>query len=116
MKKPKRKTKPIFVYVLELSGDRYYVGLSKNPDQRIKEHFAGQGSSWTKRHRPIEVIKIIETNARTWRRALEIETHLTLELMRVFGWRNVRGGPFTARDLVSEPRSLMQQCPRLGVP
>lgn len=107
--KPKRQKKIISVYVLELSGEKYYVGQSTKPDQRIKEHFSGKGSSWTQSHKPIQVLKVIETNARSWRKALEIETLLTLELMKIYGWRNVRGGPYSARELICEPLPLSQQ-------
>lgn len=109
----KLKSKKISVYILELSGENYYVGQSKKPAQRIKEHFAGDGSSWTRLHKPIEVIKIIETNVSSWRAALEIETLLTLELMKIYGWQNVRGGPYSASDLVCEPLPLSQQRLRL---
>lgn len=108
LNKPAHKSKSIFIYVLELNGDRYYVGQSKKPTQRIKEHFAGKGSSWTRLYKPVEVIKIIETNTGSWRRALEIETQLTLKLMKIYGWRNVRGGPYSASDLACEPRPLSQ--------
>lgn len=102
------KRKAIFVYILKLKGERFYVGQSKHPDQRIKEHFAGKGSSWTKLHKPLEVVKIIRTNARGWRQALDMETHLTLELMKIFGWRNVRGGPYSAAELACEPVPLLR--------
>lgn len=106
-------SKKISIYVLELSDEKYYVGQSKNPAQRIKEHFVGDGSSWTQLHKPVEVVRIIETNVSSWRAALEIETLLTLELMKVYGWQNVRGGPYSASDLVCEPPLLSQQRLRL---
>lgn len=110
----KHKSKKISVYVLELSGERYYVGQSKNPSQRIKEHFAGKGSSWTRRHKPVGVLKIIETNTSSWRTALEAETLLTIELMKIYGWQNVRGGPYSASILANEPVPLSQKLPHLN--
>jgi predicted GIY-YIG superfamily endonuclease len=102
----KRGKKRISVYVLKLSGEKYYVGQSKHPAQRIKEHFAGEGSSWTRLHRPVEVARIIELPTNSWRAALEVETHLTLELMKIYGWSNVRGGPYSASDFACKPRLL----------
>lgn len=109
----KLKSKRISLYVLELSGEKYYVGQSRNPIQRINEHFAGDGSSWTRLHKPVGIVKIINTNFSSWRAALEMEALLTLELMKIYGWKNVRGGPYSASDLVCEPIPLSQQ--RLGV-
>ncbi len=109
----KLRSKKISVYVLELSGGKYYVGQSRNPVKRINEHFAGNGSSWTRLHKPVEIVKIIETNFSSWRAALEIETLLTLDLMKIYGWKNVRGGPYSASDLICEPLLLSRQRLRL---
>jgi DNA primase len=40
------------VYVLRLEDDCFYIGFSRNLDRRIKEHFSGNGSVWTKKHKP----------------------------------------------------------------
>jgi len=101
------KNKTISVYVLRLQGDKYYVGQSKHPKQRIKEHFDGKGSSWTRLHKPIEVVHVIETKFTHWRAALEVETALTLELMRSHGWQNVRGGLFSSSQLACAPTFLI---------
>ena len=50
------------LYVLELVGNRYYVGTSDNVEERIKAHFEGHGARWTQLYPPIEVIKIISTD------------------------------------------------------
>ena len=48
------------VYVLKLEQDKYYVGWSGRDDlSRIEEHFAGKGSSWTKRYKPVRLIHIL---------------------------------------------------------
>ncbi len=98
--------KPISVYVLRLEAGKFYVGQSMYPEERIKEHFNGKGSEWTRRYPPIEVIKIIKTNAFSWRAALEIETQVTLELMKIYGWDNVRGGGYSPRNLAAKPKAL----------
>ena len=40
------------VYVLELEGGNYYVGMSHNLSQRLAQHFSGNGAKWTKLHKP----------------------------------------------------------------
>ena len=42
------------VYTLKLANDKYYVGKSRNIVARMKRHFSGNGSEWTKKHKPIE--------------------------------------------------------------
>lgn len=48
------------IYILALKDSCFYVGRSMNASQRIKKHFAGMGSAWTKLHKPIGVLKVIE--------------------------------------------------------
>ena len=43
------------VYILRLLAGKYYVGISKNPQKRIKDHFAGKGAGWTRTYAPIGV-------------------------------------------------------------
>lgn len=105
----KLKSRQISIYTLQLSGENHCVGQSKNTAQRIKQHLAGDGSSRTRLHEPVEVIKIIERNVSSWRTALEVETLLTLELMKIYGWQNVRGGPYSPSNLVYEALPLSQQ-------
>lgn len=98
--------KTISVYVLRLQDEKYYVGQSKHPDERIKEHFEGKGSKWTQEHSPVELVKVIQTVTTNWRAALEIEKTLTLELMKVYGWKNVRGGGYSVCNLAKIPKEL----------
>jgi predicted GIY-YIG superfamily endonuclease len=45
------------VYALKLAGGKYYIGKSDNIEQRIKSHFSGAGSAWTREHAPVKVIE-----------------------------------------------------------
>lgn len=99
----RRPRKKIFLYVLRLQGDRYYVGQSTNPTERIKKHFDGEGSSWTRLHAPLEVVKTVALDTTSWLAATAIENTLTLELMQIFGAENVRGGAYSANNLSYDP-------------
>lgn len=46
------------IYVLGLEDGCYYIERSNDMDTRIKEHFKGRASNWTKKHRPIKIVKI----------------------------------------------------------
>ncbi|MYM58512.1 GIY-YIG nuclease family protein [Vibrio sp. OCN044] len=98
----------ITIYVLQLETGKYYVGQSKNARSRIDEHFLGNGSIWTQNYRPIRVIKEIELETHNWRVALEAEKQLTLNLMKIFGWQNVRGAAWTKLELQAIPRELLR--------
>lgn len=49
----------VFIYILELEQGKYYVGKTHHPQMRLDHHFQSQGSAWTKKYKPIRVLKII---------------------------------------------------------
>ena len=78
----------MYVYILRLLDDKYYVGKTDNLDSRFAQHFSGKAAAWTKKHRPIEVAEIIPD-------ADEFdEDKYTKIYMREYGVENVRGGSF----------------------
>ena len=76
------------VYILELQGGKYYVGKSKNPLKRIREHFESNGAGWTFSNKPLRVIELIPE------RGPYDEDSYTIEYMSKYGIENVRGGSF----------------------
>ena len=80
------------IYVLELENGKYYVGYSLLYKHRIQKHFDGDGSSWTRLHKPVKVVEILEGTKDT-------EREVTLRYMRTHGWENVRGAGYTAIDI-----------------
>lgn len=50
--------KPAFVYSLNLSDCKKYVGHTSNPAKRLAQHFSGKGSQWTQKNPPVSVINI----------------------------------------------------------
>ena len=58
------------IYILQLEdnspgtytpckGYKYYIGKTTQPDIRLESHFNSNGSSWTKKYKPIKVLEII---------------------------------------------------------
>lgn len=76
------------IYVLKLQSDKYYVGKTQNKEARLLQHFTNNGSAWTKKYPPIEVIRIISDCD-----DLD-EDKYTLQYMKLYGIDNVRGGSF----------------------
>ena len=90
---PKRVNK---VYVLELESGKYYIGESINPKNRIKSHFEGSGSLWTRLYPPVQAIQpFTKKQDEFW------ELSETIQRMSYHGIDNVRGSLFTKEHLTS---------------
>ena len=76
------------IYVIRCENEKYYIGKSANLENRILEHFIGNGSEWTKKYKPIEIIQTIE-NADDFD-----EDKYTKIYMSKYGIDNVRGGTY----------------------
>ncbi|PMZ04936.1 hypothetical protein C1Y08_00645 [Pseudomonas sp. FW306-02-F02-AA] len=83
-----------YLYVLELENGKFYVGQAKDPDRRIRKHFNGSGSEWTRLHRPIKELSRHCLEEVDYRAGELAENELVLQLMRRHGYHNVRGGFF----------------------
>jgi putative endonuclease len=66
--------KPYFVYVLwSVSGARFYIGISDDPEHRLEQHNSGEFRSWTRRHRPWQIVHVEVYATYAEARAREIE-------------------------------------------
>ena len=90
------------VYILRLVAGKYYVGISKNPQKRIKDHFAGKGAGWTRKHAPLAV-EAVYNGVNVFE-----EDMWTKRLMAEKGILNVRGG-YYVRDEIPEPEQKIIQ-------
>lgn len=85
--------KTLFVYVLDLEHDKYYVGKTTNVEQRLKQHQEGIGSNWTKKYKCIGLNNVF-SNCDVFD-----EDKYTIMMMNQFGINNVRGGSFNEIEL-----------------
>ena len=100
------------IYILELQNHKYYIGRSERIPERLKQHFKGYGAIWTKKHKPIKVLDILEE------KNLFSEDNITKEMMLKYGIDNVRGGSYCKvklskpeeEFLTKELRSIMNLC------
>lgn len=93
----------VYIYVLKLKNKKFYVGKTKNPDVRIKQHKAAKGSIWTKKNPPKKVIEVIP-NCDEYD-----EDKITLKYMNKYGIKNVRGGSFCQSKLKSYTKKTIRQ-------
>jgi predicted GIY-YIG superfamily endonuclease len=82
----------IFLYVLELQNQKFYVGITNNPEQRFEAHRSGQSVTFVKKNLPIINIekRLLKTTDRF--EAERFETKKTINLIRKYGIANVCGG------------------------
>jgi predicted GIY-YIG superfamily endonuclease len=81
------------VYVLKLQGGNYYVGKSDDVISRFQEHMSGNGSAWTRKHKPISIVE-----SRDGVSVFE-EDKVTKEYMAKYGIDKVRGGAYVMEEL-----------------
>jgi len=107
------------LYILKCADNRWYVGTTyRHIYDRYSEHLRGDGSAWTKLHRPLKIEAVIENVD-----AFE-EDKQTKMLMMKHGIANVRGGSYVAVDLPEvQMKGLMLEmctagnlCFRCGAP
>lgn len=78
------------IYVLQLRGGKYYVGVSNNIELRFMEHLSGfGGAKWTELHEPL---RVVETRPI---RSPFCEDNVVKEYMNRYGVDNVRGGSYS---------------------
>jgi hypothetical protein len=97
---------PKQLYVIECSNGKYYVGqcATERVEARLMEHMNGEGSSWTRLHKPIRHLLIEDLND-----PLD-EDNMVLKQMRKHGIDNVRGGSYSQITLSDDQvQSLRRQ-------
>ena len=93
----------VYIYVLKLENHKYYVGKSNNQTIRLESHFSSNGSVWTQKYKPLEVIKIIPDCDNY------DEDKYTLKMMNKYGILNVRGGSFCQINLSNDNIKTIKQ-------
>ncbi len=92
------------LYVLLLDDEALYVGRTERDFAiRLKEHISGHGSEFTGAYRFGEIKPILTFSYKSNDRYLDIETNLAFSLMKVFGYKNVRGGTFNKVVMQNDP-------------
>ena len=51
-----RRVSDTWVYILCCSDGSYYTGRTENPNQRLEQHQMGEGSRWTRKRLPVELV------------------------------------------------------------
>ena len=91
------------LYVLQLTGGKYYVGKSADVIKRFEQHKSGNGSAWTRQYPPI---KLLETRPIT---SPHDENNVTKDYMKKYGIGNVRGGSYAQLTLPDDVRGVLER-------
>lgn len=91
------------IYILKLEAGCYYVGKSDDVKKRVDSHFKGKGCEWTKRYKPIKLIKTIKNTSH-----FDEDKNVKI-LMSKHGIDKVRGGSYSQIKLSEEEISLLKR-------
>ncbi|MDE0954595.1 MAG: GIY-YIG nuclease family protein [Candidatus Poseidoniales archaeon] len=77
------------IYVLKLKSGKYYVGKTNHTFQRFNQHQTGSGAKWTKTYPVVDLF--------AFHHAMKDsdENKITVQMMKKYGVKNVRGGSWT---------------------
>jgi len=87
-----------YVYALQCHAGYYYVGQTTSVEKRFKQHAKGKGSWFTKVHKPVEVIEVVDAGLITMSDCLHEENILAAKYIFEYGIDRVRGGSFIQKD------------------
>ena len=91
----------VYIYILRLDQNKYYVGRSERVHIRLGDHFNNTGSFWTIKYKPLSVKKVIQ-NCDNFD-----EDKFTIKMMEKYGVNNVRGGSFSRLKLSREEFNII---------
>jgi hypothetical protein len=92
----KNITTKLYIYVLKLECNNYYIGRTSNVERRFQEHLTVRGSVCTTAYKPLEIIHVFEMLND------EDEDNFTRLFMKKYGIDCVRGGSFSSIELRRE--------------
>lgn len=91
------------IYILKLKNNKYYVGRTDNIDKRYEKHLNGKGSKWTKKYKPIKILKIIKDCS-----SFNEDKYVKMYMSK-YGIDNVRGGSYMSFKLNDNVKKLLQK-------
>lgn len=92
----------LFVFILRLTHNKYYIGLTDQPEKQIQIELDGKGEIWTQVFKPVEVMNIQQVDS-----PFDIN-RIVFEYMYTHGIENVRGGIYYQSLMISSEYDSLQ--------
>lgn len=107
MKRKYKRFEGIWVYVLKLEENKFYVGKSSSSHwaNRCSEHFNSKGAKFTKLYKPEKLIELYLVDSDY--DAYELELDLTLLYLKLYNTSDVRGSICCSTDNSPEYQSQL---------
>jgi predicted GIY-YIG superfamily endonuclease len=90
------------IYVLALENNKWSVNYSSNMKKATDDMLDTGTTKWTQTHKPLHVSKIFPGLF------MDEVNDITLDLMKQYGWENVRGGSWSMVNMKTAPEELYQ--------
>lgn len=91
------------IYVLKLDNGKWYIGKTNNVFGRMDDHMNGFGSTWTSKHKLVQVEKVYE-NCDSFDEDKYVKKYMALH-----GIDNVRGGSYCQIKLDDTQKVLLER-------
>ena len=95
--------KIMYIYILKCENDKYYIGKTKNYQYRFEQHKNGNGSEWTRLHKPYKILKIIPCHD-----CFDEDKYTKIYMLK-YGIDNVRGGSYTQEIISDSCREFIEK-------
>jgi hypothetical protein len=92
----------MYVYIIQLEDNRFYVGTTCNPQFSMSRHFNATGTPWTTKYNPIKIIEFIPDCDK-----YDEDKHVR-RYMENYGIDHVRGGSFCDEVLPDAMRRMLE--------
>ena len=92
----------MYVYIIQLEDNRFYVGMTGNPQFSMSRHFNAAGTPWTTKYNPIKIIEFIPDCDK-----YDEDKHVR-RYMENYGIDRVRGGSFCDEVLPDAMRCMLE--------
>jgi len=76
------------IYILKLEKEKYYIGTTNNKYFTLQSYLNNNNAAWTRKYKPLKLIRFIEDCY------IYEENIVTLNIMKLYGVANVRGGSY----------------------
>jgi NAD-dependent DNA ligase/predicted GIY-YIG superfamily endonuclease len=98
-----KDAKKINIYILGLEDEKYFVGTTTNSSFTLKSYLNNNNAAWTQKYKPLRVTRFIED-------CYDYEEDIvTLNLMKIYGIANVRGGSYANVNLDKTTLDIIKQ-------